>query len=154
MIPLQVACLPLPVMLMPELQRFGVSMPEGLLEEFDQHIAREGYDNRSEALRDLIRDHLVSVQWAESDAEVVGVITLVYDHHVYGLEEHLVEEQHKYHQQVLCATHVHLDEHNCVEVIVVRGRGSEVQALADRLISLRGVKHGRLVSTTTGAGLE
>lgn len=139
---------------MPELQRFGVSMPEGLLQDFDAHIAREGYVNRSEALRDLIRDHLVSVQWAESDAEVVGVITLVYDHHAYGLEEHLVDEQHEHHEQVLCATHVHLDEHNCVEVIVVRGRGSEVQALANRLIALRGVKHGRLVSTTTGEGLE
>ncbi len=139
---------------MPELQRFGVSMSEQLLVDFDAHIARKGYANRSEALRDLIRDHLVGAQWAESEEEVVGVITIVYDHHAHRVGDQLIEEQHEHHEQVLCTTHVHLDEHNCVEVIVARGKGAEVQALADRLISLRGVKHGRLVSTTTGEHLE
>ena len=138
---------------MPELQRFGVSMPERLLVDFDAHIAREGYANRSEALRDLIRDHLIGAQWAETAEEVVGVVTIVYDHHAYRLGDVLNEEQHEHHDEVLCSTHVHLDEHNCVEVIVARGQGAEVQALADRLISLRGVKHGRLVSTTTGEHL-
>ncbi len=139
---------------MSELQRFGVSMPEPLLQDFDEHIAREGYANRSEALRDLIRDHLVGAQWAESEQEVVGVITIVYDHHTYRLGDQLNEEQHEHHEEVLCSTHVHLDESNCVEVIVARGQGAAVQALADRLISLRGVKHGRLVSTTTGKHLK
>ena len=139
---------------MPELQRFGVSMPEGLLKVFDDHIAQEGYANRSEALRDVIRDHLISCRWADSEAHVVGVITLVYDHHSYGLDDHLTEFQHERHEIVLCSTHVHLDHHNCVEVIVVQGKGAEVQALADRLITMKGVKHGQLSCTTTGEGLE
>ena len=86
---------------MPELQRFGVSMPEALLEDFDEHIAREWYANRSEALRDLIRDHLIVAQWAESDEEVVGVITIVYDHHAYRLGETLTYAQHTHHDLVL-----------------------------------------------------
>jgi CopG family nickel-responsive transcriptional regulator len=139
---------------MPELQRFGVSMPEGLLKVFDQHLTEEGYANRSEALRDIIRDHLIARRWADSDAEVVGVVTLVYDHHSHGLDDHLTEFQHERHEMVRCSTHVHLDEHNCVEVIVVQGRGAEVQTLADRLIGARGVKHGQLTCTTTGEGLE
>ena len=138
---------------MPELQRFGVSMPEGLLQALDEHIAQEGYANRSEALRDIIRDHLVAYRWVESEVEVVGVITLVYDHHAYGLDDHLTEFQHQRHEIVLVSTHVHLDHHNCVEVIVVRGKGAEVQALANRLISEKGVKHGQLTCTTTGEGL-
>ncbi|HEY3398094.1 MAG TPA: nickel-responsive transcriptional regulator NikR [Armatimonadota bacterium] len=139
---------------MADLQRFGVSMPAGLLAQFDAHLESEGYANRSEALRDLIRDHLVGAEWAESDVEVVGVISLVYDHHALGLGSQLNEEQHEQHDVVLCSTHVHLDEHNCAEVIVAKGKGSQVQKLADRLIALRGVKHGRLVSTTTGEHLE
>jgi len=140
-------------MTMPELQRFGVSMPGDLLEAFDAEIARRGYTNRSEALRDLVRDHLVARRWSDSQAPVVGVITLVYDHHAYRLGETLTDAQHTHHDLVLCATHVHLDEHHCVEVIVVRGEGAEVQALADQLIALRGVKHGTLSCTTTGADL-
>lgn len=128
-------------------------MPEGLLTALDEHIAQEGYANRSEALRDIIRDHLVAYRWVESEAEVVGVITLVYDHHSYGLDDHLTEFQHEQHEIVLCSTHVHLDHRNCVEVIVVRGKGAEVQALANRLISEKGVKHGQLSCTTTGEGL-
>jgi CopG family nickel-responsive transcriptional regulator len=139
---------------MPELQRFGVSMPEGLLEVFDEHLQQEGYRNRSEALRDLIRDHLIACRWADSDAEVVGVITLVYDHHASGLDDHLTGLQHERHEIVLCSTHVHLDHHNCVEVIVVRGKGAEVQALANGLIAMRGVKHGQLSCTVTGEGWE
>ena len=139
---------------MPALQRFGVSMPEGLLKAFDEHIGLEGYTNRSEALRDVVRDHLIAGRWADSQAEVVGVITLVYDHHAYGLDEHLTEFQHQRHEVVVCSTPVHLDRQNCVEVIVVRGKGAEVQALADRLMSMRGVKHGQLSGTATGEGVD
>lgn len=139
---------------MAELQRFGVSMSESLLQAFDEQIARAGYSNRSEAIRDMVRDYLVGAQWAKSEVPVVGVITLVYDHHTYRLEDHLVDFQHQHHEMVRCSTHVHLDAHNCVEVIVVEGQGAQVQALADQLIATRGVKHGRLTYTTTGAGLE
>jgi CopG family nickel-responsive transcriptional regulator len=136
---------------MTELKRFGVSISESLLAAFDEHLEREGYSNRSEALRDMIRDHLIADQWVDPAAAVVGVITLVYDHHTYRLEDHLTEEQHEHFHMVRCSTHVHMDKHNCVEVIVVEGPSAEVRELADRLISLRGVQHGTLSCTAVGA---
>lgn len=138
---------------MSHLQRFSVSMDSSLVEAFDEQIERAGYANRSEALRDLIRDYLVRQQWQAPDATVVGTITLVYDHHASGIEHQLTHLQHEYTEDICCNTHVHLDEHNCIEVIVVRGSGATIKNIADQLIASRGVKHGQLVCTTSGAQL-
>ncbi len=129
------------------LERFGVSMPRELLQDFDRAIGEAGYANRSEALRDIARDYLVRRRWEMPDEEVVGTITLIYDHHVSGVEQKLTEVQHDAQATVVCNTHVHLDHHNCIEVIVVRGDGAEIRRLADTMISLRGVKHGELSCT-------
>lgn len=136
---------------MSHVQRFSVSMASSLLGTFDEHIQRAGYANRSEALRDLMRDYLVRQQWQIPDVEVVGTITLVYDHHTSDIEHHLTHLQHEHSANICCSTHVHLDEHNCIEVIVIRGLGPTIESIADQLIASRGVKHGQLVCTTTGA---
>lgn len=136
--------------------RFTVSIPPDLLTTFDEVCASKGYNSRSEAIRDAIRDYLVAHEWSGEEAngrEVVGTITLVYDHEVRRLSDELLERQHRYHSRILSSLHVHLDEKNCLEVVIVKGSGAEVTALADELISLRGVKHGRLVCSTAGAGL-
>jgi CopG family nickel-responsive transcriptional regulator len=133
-----------------ELKRFGVSMEDDLLARFDELIAGRGYSTRSEAIRDLVRADLVDAEWSDPEADVVGTITIVYEHHEHELSNVLAELQHEHHELVVCTTHVHLDAHNCLEVIVVRGRSGAVKHIADTLISTRGVKHGRLVSTTTG----
>ncbi|MGD9498275.1 MAG: nickel-responsive transcriptional regulator NikR [Armatimonadota bacterium] len=132
---------------MSDLERFGVSMPGDLLDEFDRAIAEAGYANRSEAMRDLARRYLVHRRWEAAEGEVVGTITLIYDHHVPGLSGRLTRIQHEAEAAVICTTHVHLDHHNCAEVIVVRGQAEEVRRLADHMIALRGVKHGELTCT-------
>ncbi len=138
---------------MTDLVRFGVSIGEKLLERFDSHIVqKKGYANRSEAIRDLIRNQLVESEW-ESEEEVAGTITLIYDHHVRGLSETLLETQHDYHHLILSNMHLHLDHHNCLEVLAVKGIANEVRPLAERLISTKGVKHGRLTITSTGKHL-
>ena len=135
--------------------RFTVSIPPELLTTFDEVCAKKGYASRSEAVRDAIRDYLVAHSWATDgiEGQVVGTITLVYDHAIRRISDELFERQHRQHTHVLSSLQVHLDEHNCLEVVVVRGTSKEVSALADELISLRGVKHGRLVSTTPGTDL-
>jgi CopG family nickel-responsive transcriptional regulator len=136
---------------MAELIRFGVSMDSRLLARFDQLIAEKSYSNRSEAIRDLIRNELVEQSWEEDDEETVGAITLVYNHEMRELTEKLTNYQHQVHGAVISSLHVHLDKHNCLEVLVVKGRGREIRKVADRLIGTRGVKHGKLVTTTTGS---
>lgn len=135
-----------------ELARFGVSVDSELLERFDELIDSKGYSNRSEAIRDLIRNHLVEHEW-EEDVETMGAVTMVYNHHMRELSESLIALQHDYHSSIISSTHVHIDEHNCLEVVVIRGKGSKVKEIANRLISTRGVKHGKLTMTTTGRGL-
>lgn len=138
---------------MGSLRRFGVSMEEDLLDKFDQLARSRGYGNRSEFLRDLARRELVEQQWELEDAEVAGTVTLVYDHDARGLGDELTHVQHDHHDLVLSSLHVHLDESNCLEVVVLRGSAARVRALADALISRRGVKHGQLTMTSTGRGL-
>jgi len=133
-----------------EAVRFGVSIPPKLLARFDQVIAEQGYANRSEAIRDLIRDRLVETEWHAEETETVATVTLVYSHHTRELGEKLTELQHQAHEAVVSALHVHMDAHNCLEVLVVRGKGKELKRIADRLISTKGVKHGKLVMTTVG----
>lgn len=139
---------------MSETIRFGISIDARLLENFDQHIERKGYVNRSEALRDLIRASLIEAKWEDDEKEMVGTVTLVYNHHVRDLSDKLTEHQHAHHHQVISALHVHLDAHNCLEVLVVRGKAREIRKIADELIGVKGVNHGKLVMTATGADLH
>ena len=138
---------------MNELARFGVSLDQRLLAEFDRHIRRRHYTNRSEAIRDLIRDNLVGDEWSENK-ETVGTITFVYDHHVPDLTQKLTDIQHSYHGYILSGMHVHLDHDHCLEVLVVKGRGADIKKVADALVSVKGVKHGKLTMTTTGKALR
>ncbi|MBN2243257.1 MAG: nickel-responsive transcriptional regulator NikR [Acidobacteria bacterium] len=134
---------------MSKLIRTGISLEQDLLERFDRMIGQKGYGNRSEAIRDLVRDHFVE-QDVASNRAVVGTLTLVYDHHQPKLSEQLIDAQHNYRGKVLATTHVHLDHRNCLEVIILKGRGMEVKKFADRLLSLKGVQHGKLVLTNAG----
>ena len=138
---------------MTDIVRFGISMERDLARRFDRLIARRGYANRSEAVRDMARKELVSQQWDDPDAETVGTVTLVYDHHVPELGDRLTDLQHRHHDLVTSTTHVHLSHDHCLEVLVVRGRARDVQRLADQLIAARGVLHGQLVATATGGVL-
>jgi CopG family transcriptional regulator, nickel-responsive regulator len=128
-------------------------MDEKLLAQFDDYIGLRGYSNRSEAVRDLIRKVLVNEEW-EQDSEVVGVVTLVYNHHQPQLQEKITDLQHEYHHQITSTTHVHMDHHNCLEVTIVKGRASQVRELAEKLIALRGVKNGNLTMSSTGGHLH
>jgi CopG family transcriptional regulator, nickel-responsive regulator len=139
---------------MSELSRIGVAIDSDLLDQFDQLIAKRGYTNRSEAFRDMIRDELIQKTWESPESNVVGTVTLVYDHHVRMLNEKLTDMQHEFHRSILSTLHVHLDHDNCLEVLVVRGKAAAVQKIADSLISTKGVKHGRLTLTTSGAELK
>lgn len=136
------------------LTRFGVSIPDSLLGDFDRLIGRKGYQNRSEAIRDLIRDSLVTEEWNEGKREMVGTIALVYSHHTRELSRMLTKMQHDHFQTILSTLHIHLDEHNCLEVLVIKGKGEELQKISDRLIGIRGVKHGKLSLTSTGKNLS
>ena len=138
---------------MSTLTRFGISMDSKLLKRFDHYIAKRGYSNRSEAIRDLVRDRFVQEEWQGGDSETVGTITIIYDHHRRELQERLTQRQHDHHDEVLSMMHVHLDHHNCLEVLAVRGRVKAIRKIADDLISMKGVKHGKLVMTTTGENL-
>jgi CopG family nickel-responsive transcriptional regulator len=135
------------------LRRFSISLEKGLLDTFDRYIRVRHYDNRSEAIRDLIRKALVKKEWV-SDAQVMGVITLVYDHHQPRLQEKVTEVQHDLHHHIVSSTHVHMDNHNCMEVIIVKGKAGEIQKLADRLIALRGIRDGSLTMSSTGKELR
>jgi CopG family transcriptional regulator, nickel-responsive regulator len=138
---------------MPELTRTGVSLEEDLLQQFDRLIARRGYRNRSEAIRDLIRERLVD-EAIDQNKPVVATLTMIYDHHKPDLSNKLTALQHHSHGNVLAATHVHLDADNCLEVVILKGRSGEVQHLADHMLAMRGVKHGKLVVTATGKNLK
>jgi len=140
-------------MLRPQLIRFGVSLGKGLLDKFDRLILKKGYRNRSEAIRDLIRNNLVEEEWKIGNKETVGTITIVYSHIVRELSDILTELQHKYHKEIISCMHVHLDERNCLEALVVKGRPERIKKISDMLIATKGVKHGKLVMTTTGQNL-
>ncbi len=134
------------------LKRFGVSMEDELLRKFDQYLEQHKYRNRSEALRDLVRKSLVVEEW-DHNRETVGAITLIYDHHTPGLSQKLNSLQHDFSGQVIASTHVHLDHHHCLEVIVARGKARKLKELADRLTAQRGVKYGSLTGATTAKDL-
>lgn len=135
------------------LQRFGVSMEASLLQRFDRLVRERGYASRSEAIRDMVRNWLVERSWQEEAAEVAGTITLLYDHHQSGLSDLLNDLQHGYHGRILSTMHIHLDHAMCLEVLAVRGGARELSEVAEKLISVRGVKHGKLTMTSTGKEL-
>lgn len=138
---------------MSALKRFGVSVPADLLKRFDAAIAHRGYRNRSEAFRDMIRNYLVERD-IDQNARMVGVLNLVYDHHVPNLSDKLNDIQHEHYASILSSTHIHMDHHNCLEVIILKGRYREIRQLSDQLIGARGVKHGDLSFTSTGKNLS
>ena len=133
--------------------RFGVSIPEELLEKFDRIIEEKGYVNRSEAIRDLMRDFIIRHEWEVGDKEVAGTITMLYNHDEADVVKELLDLQHDYLQEIVSSIHVHMDEHNCLEVVIVKGKAKRIKEIADRLLSLKGVKHGKLVMTGTGREL-
>jgi len=132
---------------METLLRFGIAIDKNLLNKFDKLIVNKGYTNRSEAIRDLIRDSLVQEEWKINE-EIAGVITFVYNHHIPKLTEKLVDLQHNY-GEVISSMHIHLDEENCLEIIVIKGKSKDVERLAGKMFALKGVKHGKLMRTTT-----
>lgn len=134
---------------MSELIRFGVSLEKELLDKFDKLIRQENYPNRSEAFRDLIREKLVKIEWKKGN-DVAGVITIVYDHHKRDLLNNLTDVQHDYHNLIISTQHIHLDHNNCLEIIVVKGKSSEINELTNKLKSAKGVKYGQLSMATTG----
>lgn len=139
---------------MNNLIRFGVSIDQKLLKQFDSIIMEKGYVNRSEAIRDLIRDMLVSEDIANPDAESIGTLTLVYSHDVRELSEKLNEIQHHNHKIIVSTTHIHLDEHNCLEVLILRGKAKDVSLIADRLLSVKNVRHGKLSITSAAKNIR
>lgn len=139
---------------MSTITRFGVSLDSDLLEEFDGLIAGRGYTNRSEALRDLIRNELVAEKWKAGSEQAVAVVSIVYDHHELDLPKKLTDIQHESHDLVVSTLHVHLSHHSCLEVLVLRGRGNKIKSLGDRLVSTRGVKHGEVFLTTSSDSLR
>ncbi len=136
---------------MSELVRFSVAMPEELLMQFDNLVARRGLaKNRSEVIRDLVRESLVDEEWDNPHAEIVGTLTIVFSHHASDLNEKLDSIQHAHHDKIVSSMHVHLDAHNCLEVIIMRGESKTIREIADSVLGVKGVKHGRLTATTTG----
>jgi len=130
--------------------RFSISLPPSLLRQLDQMSTEKGYANRSLAVADMIRNQLVEHQEKTGTGDIAGTITLVYDHHKPHLQSTLTDIQHDHHNVILSTVHVHLDHHNCLEVLLVRGPGNVIRSIADALITAKGVKHGKLTVTTTG----
>ena len=137
-----------------ELVRFGVSMDAELLAAFDHMIERKQYDNRSEALRDLVRDALMRVRWERGNARMAAVLSLVYDHTTRDLPRKLTRLQHRHVASIVSTLHIHLDEENCLEVLVLRGRADDLQDLADKVIATRGVRNGQLMICTPSGPVE
>jgi CopG family nickel-responsive transcriptional regulator len=137
-----------------ELTRIGVSLPENLLANFDKIILQRGYSSRSEGIRDAIRNYIVTYEWmSDVQGERVGVITIVYSHSQRGLVNNLTEIQHEFGSTIQSSMHIHLDQDNCLEVVVLRGEGQDVKEAAERMMALKGVKHVKLTTTSLGKEL-
>jgi CopG family transcriptional regulator, nickel-responsive regulator len=137
-----------------ELMRVGISLPENLLNKFDEIILQRGYSSRSEGVRDAIRSYIVNFEWmSDVQGERVGVITIVYSHSQRGLADNLTEIQHEFGGLIQSSLHVHLDQDNCLEVVVLRGEGQDVRKAAEKMMSLKGVKHVKLTTTSLGKEL-
>lgn len=139
---------------MEKITRFGVSLETTLLKKFDPLLKKLGYKSRSEAIRDLIRERLVAEEWSVGDFKTIGVLSLVYNHHIRELSEALNKVQHKNLDLIISVTHIHVDHHNCLEVIILKGNNNQIKEVSDELLSTRGVKHGKLIMTTTGSQID
>jgi CopG family nickel-responsive transcriptional regulator len=129
--------------------RFGVSIDEQLLGKFDELIIQKGYVNRSEAIRDQIRNMLVEESISDPETDSIGTLTLVFSHDVRELSDKLNDIQHHYFENIITSNHIHLDEHNCLEVLILRGKAGTVKEIADKLLSVKNVRHGRLTLTSS-----
>ncbi|HOP30413.1 MAG TPA: nickel-responsive transcriptional regulator NikR [Spirochaetota bacterium] len=134
--------------------RFGVSIEERLLGRFDSLITEKGYVNRSEAIRDLIRDMLVAHQIEDPEAESFGTLTMVYNHHHGDISDKLNNVQHDYFGNIISTTHIHLDAHNCLEVLILKGKAGQLKTIADQILSIKNVKHGKFVIASTETNLN
>lgn len=132
---------------MEHITRFGVSIEPELLEKFDRFLKEKGYDNRSEAIRDLIRQQLITVTTHDNNAVMLGTFTMVYNHHTGQLTEKLLDIQHDHTDEILTTTHIHIDHHHCLEILILKGKKGKLQHLADTITALKGIKHGELVLT-------
>jgi CopG family transcriptional regulator, nickel-responsive regulator len=130
-----------------KITRFGVSIEPNLLNKFDKIIKKKGYNNRSEAIRDIVRENILEVDIGDPNSEAIGTLTLMYDHHEGTLTNKLLDMQHDHHNEILSTTHIHIDHHNCLEVLVLKGKTGNIQKLADNIKALKGIKHGELVIT-------
>jgi CopG family transcriptional regulator, nickel-responsive regulator len=139
---------------MSDLERHTIAIPQDLFAAFDKRNRRKGYKNRSEAIRDLIRESLVEEEWGDPEARVAATVTLVYDHHTRTLSAKLTDLQHDYSETIVSSVHVHLDHHNCLEVLVLRGKTKDVRKLADLMGCIKGVKHAQLTLTAEGKTLH
>lgn len=143
---------------MSDIVRFGVSLEKELLNDFDKDLKEKGYQNRSEAIRDLIRDRLVEKEWEpesqEDNGERMAVLTIVYNHHQPDLTKTLTDIQHESHGVVYSTLHIHLDHDNCLEIMVLKGKATKIKQLGENIVSTRGVRHGKMILTTTGKGLK
>lgn len=138
---------------MQNLIRFGVSMEDDLLKKFDHLIEKKGYSNRSEAIRDLVREKFVEENVTDENKIVFGILTTVYDHHQRELDEKLTEFQHDNYKSIISTTHLHLNHHDCLEVIILKDRAGKIKKISDKMISFKGVKHGKLVLTSESINL-
>ncbi len=134
---------------MGDLRRFGVSIEADLLNKFDRLIEKEGYENRSEAIRDLIRKNLIKTTYQDPESNAMGTLTMIYDHHSSHLTQSLLRIQHDHTADILSTTHIHIDHDTCLEVLILKGKTKNIQKLSDHIISLKGIKHGELVMTTS-----
>lgn len=137
-----------------ELVRLSISLEQPLMRQLERLVKKSGYANRSEFVRDMIRRRLVEEQWSDERQEVVGTITMIYDHHARQLSDKIVDIQHDYHDRVLATTHVHLSHDLCAEMIMIRGQADEIREISNRLRQLRGVLHAELAMSSTGEKLE
>jgi CopG family nickel-responsive transcriptional regulator len=124
--------------------RFTVSLPSGLLRELDKRVGGKGYSSRSEFVRDLIRDQILETRWSDSEEDLVGVLTISYDHHQRGLTQRVLDAQHSAYVNILCSTHVHLDHHNCLEAIIIKGKPKDIENIRTQIGGIRGVKFAKL----------
>ena len=130
-----------------KITRFGISIEPELLKQFDKIIIKEGYTNRSEKIRDLIRKNLINNEIKNPDSKAVGTLTIIYDHHTGNLTNKLLNIQHEHNNEILTTNHVHIDHQNCLEVIVLKGKIGNIQKLTNNIIALKGIKNGKLVIT-------
>ncbi|MDD5052982.1 MAG: nickel-responsive transcriptional regulator NikR [Sulfuricurvum sp.] len=129
--------------------RFSISLPEELLESLDHQIINQGYVSRSEFVRDLIREQLIEDRWNSSDEIVIGVLTLIYDHHQRDLLQRMTDAQHDTDAQILCNTHVHIDHHNCLETIMIKGTPAQVEEVSSKISGLKGINFSKLTKTAS-----